>query len=144
MGEYMIRKSFRLPAAMLERLGVKELERFQPYCENDSDVLRTILRIWFRIIDVGMLEQVMEAVQGRLCQTLSDSVGQKALDAGESRPEEAGLRRVEALRSRLSRSGLSRLRTIHGRREAGSVVRAWGTSFPNDGFRRPFARAFGA
>jgi len=143
MGEEMKRKSCRFPDWMLQRI-TRERERFHPFCEDDSHVIRMLLQFMFQIIDAGMLEQILEGLQGRLCglrRTLSDG---QALGAQESRPEEAGLRRVEALRSRLSRSGLSRLRTIHGRREAGSVVRAWGTSFPNDGFRRPFARAFGA
>ena len=68
MGEWMVRKSIKFPAWMLERLAV-EKDRFAPFCENESDVIRLLLRIVFRCIDAGMLAQITEGLQGALRHT---------------------------------------------------------------------------
>jgi hypothetical protein len=68
MGVEMIRKSVKFPLRMVERLEI-EKERFSPFCENESDVIRLLLRIVFRCIDAGMLEQIVAVLQGTLRST---------------------------------------------------------------------------
>lgn len=87
MGEWMIRKSVKFPAWMLERLAF-EKERFAPFCENESDVIRLLLRIVFRCLDAGMLEQLVAGLQGGLGSTLCAHCGTEKVLAGV--PEAAG------------------------------------------------------
>ena len=81
MGEWMIRKSVKFPTWMLERLAF-EKDRFAPFCENESDVIRLLLRIVFRCLDAGMLEQLVAGLQGGLGSTLCAHCGTEKVLAG--------------------------------------------------------------
>jgi len=62
MGEYMVPKSFKFPRWMLTRLAVEQ-ERLTPFVRNESETLRLLLHIAFSLIDKGMLERVVGAMQ---------------------------------------------------------------------------------
>lgn len=138
MGEYMVRKSIKFPAWMLERI-LREKERFEPFCENDSDVVRFFLRIVFRLIDAGMIGLITAAMQGTLGHTVCASCGAHRVLAGGPDTTTTGPRSAEdASRPRPDSSRLESCRV----RVAGLVVSAYGSPslFP-DGFRRSFAGA---
>jgi len=137
MGEWMVRKSIKFPGWMLERLN-RERERFEPYCENESDVIRLLLRIVFRVIDAGMLEQMTRGLQGIQCHTVCAHCG--TASSLETRPEmAAGAESLKEGDRPGSLRRLNRLESRRYRRAVGSVGMALSASFLGN-VRPSFAR----
>lgn len=62
MGEWKIQVPLKLDAEIVERMD-RDVQRFAPFCEGRSAIGRELIRYAYDLIDEGIIEWSLEAVQ---------------------------------------------------------------------------------